>query len=212
VLFRSASTRGRIVHPQKLITSYRSFSCNTYYDPKYTNWGPVVTINDDRAEPGFVTPWHPHRNLDILGYVIEGKVNHIDNLGNNLTAEAGQVQHMWCGDEIQHSEGNTSDVANRYLQIWIKPETVADPKPYYELIDRSPYYAPLPIAFKNPSIQVNGGLLKDSIRLSHSYLLVLEGECSIGSQSLKEGDSAEIDQAVIVDPGLLSHILVFSAI
>ena len=151
----------------------------SYHDPHYMNWGPLRTINDDRAEPGFSTPWHPHYNLDILGYVISGTVHHVDNLGNDVTANPGQVQHMWCGSEIQHSEANDSSETNRYLQIWIKPESGADPNPYYELVDRDPYYAPLPMAFKNTHIQVSGGLLRDSIQLTNSYLLVLEGSCNI---------------------------------
>jgi len=207
---RKNDTRGYVVHPEKLITSYRSFSCMSYQNPNYNGWGPVITINDDRAEPGFTTPWHPHRDLDIISYIIKGEMIHEDNLGNKLTAKVGQLQHMWCGDEIHHTEGNPGTETSRYLQIWIQPGFVCTEKPYYELVERDMNYGILPIKWKNPNIVVSGGILNDTITVSNSYVLVLEGSCTVADRTLEEGDSCELLESVTVVPNGYTHLLTFT--
>jgi len=214
IKIRHNSERGcRTPENLPLLTSYRSFSFEDYQDPIYINWGPIKTINDDRAQPNFVTLWHEHKHLDILSYVVKGQVYHKDNLGNELVAQAGQVQHMWCGDGIWHSEANTSTEPNRYLQIWIMYEvqdTPADMTPAYKLINRSPTFAPLPVKLANPDITVYAGVMEDNvINDSIAYLLVVEGACRINGEVLEEGASAELYEQVTIERIGPTHIILF---
>ena len=208
---RPANTRGKVKPPRTgLLISYRSFSFEGYQDPRFNKWGPIKTINDDRTQPGFVTTWHEHKNLDILSYVVRGEVYHKDNLGNELVAKAGQVQHMWCGNSIWHSEANKGTVENRYLQIWImhdNPEP--DPTAKYTLVDRKEEFSKLPIEYANKNIEIWAGLCDDGFDTQSSYLLVLEGSCTVGGILLNEGDAVEISDPVTVLAIDRPHLLLF---
>jgi redox-sensitive bicupin YhaK (pirin superfamily) len=208
---RPNNTRGRVRPPRTgLLTSYRSFSFEGYQDPRFINWGPIKTINDDRTQPGFVTTWHEHKNLDILSYVVRGEVYHKDNLGNELIARPGQVQHMWCGNGIWHSEANKGTETNRYLQIWfMHNELAVDPAAKYELVTRNKEFSQLPIKFKNPNIQVWAGDFEGSFTTQNSYMLVLEGECLVNGELLTEGDAVETVDSVTVVSHKAAHLLLF---
>ena len=206
---RPANTRGRVKPPRTgLLTSYRSFSFEGYQDPRFINWGPIKTINDDRTEPGFVTTWHEHKNLDILSYVVRGEVYHKDNLGNELIARPGQVQHMWCGNGIWHSEANNGTETNRYLQIWIMHDELAvDHIAKYELVTRSKEFSQLSIKFKNPNVQVWAGEFTGSFVTQNSYMLVLEGNCTVDGELLEEGDAVETVDSITVISHNSAHLL-----
>ena len=119
IIHRPASTRG---NPRAdWINSYRTFSFSGYFDPQYTNFSHLQTINDDRVQPGGHVPIHEHKNMEIFGYVVEGVCRHTDSHGNTLDIPAGAVQRMSTGSGIKHTEGNASDKPNRYLQLWIRP-------------------------------------------------------------------------------------------
>jgi len=191
--------------------SQRSFDFEEYQSGEYFNWGPVVTINDDRSQQGFITAYHEHKNLDILSYVVAGRVQHHDNLGNELVAHAGQVQHMSCGTGIWHTESNPGPEANRYLQIWIHP-TGYNPgwRPQYTLLDRPPGFAVLPVKLKNTRLEIRAGVL-DGVHTvdAWSYLLVLEGQCQVDEFTLAEGDSLDITRACEIQ-GQGAHLLLFT--
>lgn len=211
---RRNSERGYIPHSrlgENNFESYRSFSFEGYRDPQYDCWGPIRTINDDRAQPGFITRYHEHVGLDILSYVVKGQVHHNDNLGNELQAKEGQVQWMSCGTGIWHTEGNTSNETNRYLQIWIMPKGIAPVwEPKYELITRQPGFAQLPLQLKNDELSVWAGNLEQPMGIRNSYLLVLEGSCKVGDTVLNEGDSIDTeDDYVMIEPIGAPHLLLF---
>lgn len=211
---RKHETRGVVQSPRTgKIISYRSFDCMSYRSPEYPSWGPIDTINDDRTNPGFITTWHSHLNLDILGYVIKGKVHHVDNQGNDVVASQGQVQHMWCGSGIWHTEANDSEQDNRYLQIWIRPDHKSNEEPFYELVNRDKNFNRLPINFKNSSIEVWAGNLTETITLNNiCYLLVLEGNCFVNEIELNEGDAVDVDQEIIVKSNDNAHIILFKLV
>lgn len=114
---RPANTRALM--ERSWIKSYRTFSNNDYYDPRYVNFSSLQVINDDTVQPGFHTPRHLHQNMEIFGYVIDGPCRHADNLGNAVDIPGGAVQRMSNGAGIYHTEGNPSDKPIRYLQLWI---------------------------------------------------------------------------------------------
>lgn len=211
---RPNSTRGRVDCSRLGEDNYlsqRSFDFEEYRSGIYLNWGPIITINDDRTQPGFITAYHEHKQLDILSYVVRGQVHHKDNLGNELQAQVGQVQHMSCGSGIWHTEGNTSKDPNRYLQIWIMSNQLNfDWEPKYTLITREPGFKKLPAEFKNTKIEVWCGNLEEPYDVDClSYLLVLEGNCSVDEFDLQEGDALEITKPATISAKDRAHVILF---
>ena len=210
---RPANTRGYIPTSRLGLDnyqSYRSFSCMSYQDPNYINWGPVVTINDDRTKPGFVTAWHEHKGLDIINYMISGTCRHRDDKGNDYTAQAGEIQHFWCGDSIWHELSNESTEPARYLQIWIQPTLIENSTATYQNLCREEGFAPLPIKFKNERIEVWAGNLDQNCITQNSYLLVLEGSCTVNGVQLNEGDAVDLFmEQGFIEPISEPHLLLF---
>lgn len=210
---RPANTRGYLDKSWKNednYKSYRSFSCMSYQDSNYNNWGPVVTINDDRTKPGFITTWHEHIGLDIINYMVSGECRHKDDKGNDNIAKECQIQHFWCGPSMYHTLSNTGQTDNRYLQIWIMPDNIDNSPMTYQMIDRQYGFDKLPINFKNSKIQVYAGELTDVLYLdTTSYMLVLEGSCKINDIQLSEGDAMDVDMFSEVHPDGKTHIILF---
>jgi quercetin 2,3-dioxygenase len=98
------------------------FSFAEYYNPRNINFGVLRVINDDLIAPktGFDT--HPHRDMEIISYVVDGELTHGDSMGNQKTVSRGHVQYMSAGTGVLHSEYNHGDKILRMLQIWIFPD------------------------------------------------------------------------------------------
>jgi redox-sensitive bicupin YhaK (pirin superfamily) len=130
IAIRRAQERG--VTRTGWLDSRHSFSFGQYRDPKHMGFGPLRVINDDRVTPGAGFPRHPHDNMEIVTYVLEGALAHKDSLGAGSVIRAGEVQRMSAGAGIEHSEFNHSQTEPvHFLQIWIKPEAY-DIRPSYE--------------------------------------------------------------------------------
>lgn len=109
-------------HKLDWLESRFHFSFAEYYDPERMGFGPLRVWNDDIIQPGTGFPMHPHRDMEIITYVRRGAISHEDSLGNKGRTEAGDIQVMWAGTGIIHSEFNLEDDDPTTLfQIWIEP-------------------------------------------------------------------------------------------
>ena len=102
------------------LSSYWHFSFDHYQDPQKMNFGPLRVFNDDVIQPGTGFGFHPHRDMEIVTYVIDGELEHRDNQGNTGVIQPGEIQRMSAGSGILHSEYNHSkERPLRLLQLWI---------------------------------------------------------------------------------------------
>jgi redox-sensitive bicupin YhaK (pirin superfamily) len=130
VTIRRAEARGRT--RLGWLDSRHTFSFGDYHDPAQMGFRSLRVINDDLVMPGMGFGTHPHRDMEIITYILEGALRHEDSMGNGSVIRPGDVQRMSAGTGVRHSEQNASDRERVHLlQIWVLPHTVGL-EPEYE--------------------------------------------------------------------------------
>jgi len=218
IVKRPADTRGNPRAP--FINSYRTFSFPSYYDSRYIHYSDLQTINDDRVQYAWQVPWHEHKNMEIFGYVIEGSSHHVDSLGNDVEVPAGAVQRMSAGCGISHTEGNTSNTPNRYLQLWIRPnEFDTEPQHNWHQFTREEKLNKFCNITEKLSIKqaarLLAGIFTDNYSFNldnnrHYYLYMVTGTAIVNNLDLIEGDGLSYDNESILtisNPNELEIIL-----
>src|ERR687884_1961543 len=120
IRIRPGEERGRTL--LDWLDSRHTFSFGDYYDPEHVHFRSLRVLNDDRVAPGAGFGMHPHRDMEILTYVLEGALEHRDSLGTGSVIRPGEVQRMTAGTGVRHSEYNASkESAVHFFQIWIEP-------------------------------------------------------------------------------------------
>jgi hypothetical protein len=193
------------------LSAYWLFSFDRYYDPDNLAFGPLRVFNHDTIAPGGGFGTHPHREMEIVTYVLEGALRHKDSTGGQGVIGAGEAQRMTAGTGVAHSEYNaSSERPVRLLQMWVWPAE-AGLAPSYEQKRFAPEQragALLPIASGQgvgEAVKVHQDVtfyvstVRPGDHLSHelkperrAFLYVIEGEITINGQLLNSGDQARI--------------------
>ena len=129
ITIRPSAERGHANHGW--LDTHYTFSFSDYFDPRQMGFRHLRVINEDRVSAGEGFGMHPHRDMEILTYIVDGELSHRDSMGRGATIKRNDVQRMSAGTGVMHSEVNQSDKPVHLLQIWILPEAKGL-KPSYE--------------------------------------------------------------------------------
>ncbi len=212
------------------LQSRHSFSFGEYYDPGYMGFGPLRVINDDRVAPGGGFPAHPHRDMEIISYVLDGALEHKDSLGTGSVISPGDVQRMSAGTGVRHSEYNASSKEPvHFLQIWIIPEREGV-KPGYEQKNfgaaekRGKLRLIASHGGRDDSVAIHqdadlyATLLEAGETVSHTlnaergaWVQVARGSIAVNGQKLEAGDGMAIEGAgdLRLEAGASAEVLLF---
>lgn len=191
------------------LDTYHTFSFDTYFDPKHMGFRHLRVINEDRVQPGRGFGTHPHRDMEIITYVLEGALEHRDSMGNGSVIRPGEVQRMTAGTGVAHSEFNHSKSGVVHLlQIWILPEKKGLTPGYEQrefkaeekqgrlrlLAGRSGDAGALTV---HQDVQLYAALVDPDQQVTHrlkpgrhAWLQVARGAVTLNDISLKAGDGA----------------------
>jgi redox-sensitive bicupin YhaK (pirin superfamily) len=228
ITLRPARERGHAEHGW--LDSRHTFSFADYHDPKHMGFRALRVINEDRVAPGQGFGTHPHRDMEIISYVLDGALEHKDSMGTGSVIRLGDVQRMSAGTGVLHSEFNASKSAPvHFLQIWILPDRAGLPPGYEQ--------KSFPAGERNNQLRLvaskdgRGGALTVHQDVSlyaalldagatvrhplapgrHAWVQVARGAVDLGGKRLSAGDGAAVsDEAEIaLQAQEASEVLVF---
>lgn len=195
------------------LDTYHTFSFDQYFDPAYMHFRSLRVVNEDRVKPGQGFPFHSHRDMEIITYILSGALEHRDSMGNGSVIRPGDVQRMTAGKGVSHSEFNSSaDEPVHLLQIWIVPST-RNLEPGYEekAFTSADRQGKLRLIASNDGrdgsvtihqdASVYASLLNDGEKAEHmlgenrfAWIQIAKGEVRVNDVVLKQGDGASIKE------------------
>ncbi|MGH8744681.1 MAG: pirin family protein [Burkholderiales bacterium] len=225
---RKSAERGYFDHGW--LKTYHSFSFADYFDREYMSYGSLRVINEDFVQAGKGFGTHPHRDMEIITYILDGQLAHKDSMGNGSVIKRGDVQRMSAGTGVTHSEYNASQMeAVHLLQIWILPASNGI-KPGYE----QKYFSDAEKTGKlrlvvspdgrDGSVTIHqdaymyAGLLGQGKELSHTlvsgrrvYLQLARGALTLNNKRLEAGDGAKVtgEKTITLIASVNSELLLF---
>jgi len=213
---RKSQERGHANHGW--LNTYFTFSFADYYDPKHVQFRTLRVLNDDRIAAGAGFPEHPHRDMEIITYVLEGELTHRDSMGNGSAIRPGDVQYMSAGTGVTHSEFNASKSEPAHLlQIWMLPERkglkpVYGQKTFAESEKRGKLRLVASPEGRDGSVTVRqdnelyatvlgkGESVRHELKRDrHAYVQVARGSVKLNGKELQEGDGAAISEEKAVE-------------
>ena len=213
---RKSNERGHADHGW--LDSHHTFSFANYHDPAHMGYRSLRVINEDRVAEGRGFGAHAHRDMEILTYVLSGKLAHKDSMGHTELLGPNEIQKMSAGSGVVHSEFNGSDTEpTHFFQIWIEPKTRGTAPAYeqlkFEAEEKHNRFkllaSPTPepgAATLNQDAKVSVAELERGHKLEydlgtsrHAWLHVIRGEVSVNGKSLSTGDAVAIEQEQKLD-------------
>lgn len=207
------------------LKSQHSFSFGSWHNPDYMGVSALRVINEDRVEPHTGFGRHGHDNMEILTYVLSGRLTHQDSMGNKGQINTGEWQLMSAGSGITHSEMNEADEPVHFLQIWLFPN-VKNAEPTYQQAYLNPDETPnqwhtvvSPGAESPLSIRQNayvsalalkaGHSCRTEPKLNTSYVHVIKGKVRLNGECLYGGDGVALEGSANIDADENSHLIWF---
>ena len=224
---RRSGDRGHFDHGW--LDTRHTFSFAGYHDPAHMGFRTLRVINEDRVAPGGGFPTHPHRDMEIVSYVLEGAIEHEDSMGHGSVIRPGDVQRMTAGTGVTHSEYNPSDTDPlHFLQIWIIPAERGLAPEYEQKTFPTDVDGELRLVAsgdgRDGSVRIHqdvdlyrarlpeGGEARHELRPGrHAWLQVVAGDLTTGEVRLEAGDGAAIsdERALDLRAGSAAHFLLF---
>jgi quercetin 2,3-dioxygenase len=208
---RRAEQRGHANHGW--LDSHHSFSFADYYDPAHMGFRGLRVINEDRVAPGRGFGAHPHRDMEIISYVLDGALEHRDSMGNGSIIRAGEIQRMSAGTGVRHSEFNASKHEPvHFLQIWIIPARRGlEPSYEQKLVPEAERAGTLRLVVdpegRDGAVKINADarlyatLLDAGERVEHvvaagrhAWIQVARGVIDVAGETLRAGDGAAVSE------------------
>jgi hypothetical protein len=222
---RPSEERGHAEHGW--LDSRFTFSFADYFDPEHVQFRSLRVINEDHVAPGKGFGMHPHRDMEILTWMLDGSLEHRDNMGSGGVIRPGELQHMIAGTGVMHSEFNPSTTKPAHLlQIWITPERKGL-KPAYEQLEfhdadlRGQFHlvagpaAPVTIR-QDANLYIarldEGADAKHALKSGrHAWVQVARGSIRLNGKDLNQGDGAAVSKEteVHVEAKHPSEVLLF---
>jgi redox-sensitive bicupin YhaK (pirin superfamily) len=208
IQIRPSEERGHAEHGW--LDSRFTFSFADYYDAEHVQFRSLRVINEDRIAPGKGFGMHPHRDMEILTWMLDGSLEHRDSMGSGAVIRPGELQHMTAGTGVMHSEFNPSQTNPAHLlQIWILPERNGL-KPEYEQLEFSDAElrdkfglvagprAPVTIR-QDANLYIarfdKGSQASHQLQAGrHAWVQVARGTVSLNGKQLKQGDGAAVSK------------------
>jgi len=203
------------------LDSRHSFSFGRWHDPERMGFRSLRVLNDDRVAPGGGFPTHPHADMEILTYVLDGAIAHRDSMGHRTELRAGELQRMTAGSGVTHSEFNASDDAPlHFLQIWIVPEREGL-EPSYEqqpiagdglvlAASRNGRDGSLTVHQDADVYVLDGGSARHELRAGrHAYVHVATGHAVVNGEDLAAGDAVELGGEAALELDAHGKLLLF---
>jgi len=227
IQIRKSNERGHANHGW--LDARHTFSFADYYDPEHTHFRSLRVINEDRVAPKMGFGMHPHRDMEIVTYVIGGALRHRDSMGNTAVMRGGDVQRISAGTGIMHSEVNESETDPVHLlQIWIMPDH-KNAKPAYAeksfaKVETGQLHLITSKTGRDGSIPINqdadlyvaklnqGENLKHTFTAGRSgWLQVIDGELKVNGESISNGDAVAVSktETVTISAVKPAHFLFF---
>lgn len=196
------------------LDSRHTFSFASYYDPRHMGVSELRVINDDWVSPGMGFETHPHRDMEIISYVLEGRIEHKDTMGFHTVLKAGDVQVMSAGTGVLHSEFNPSSTDDlNFLQIWIRPATTGTQPAYYErnFADATGVTLLASSDAREGSLRVNQDISLYKLKLTQQreqleisaqrtwYLHIARGAMVVNGETVFAGDGITVQGETLLD-------------
>jgi redox-sensitive bicupin YhaK (pirin superfamily) len=229
LVFKDHKKMGRSEH--SWLTSIHHFSFANYYNPDNVQFGCLRVVNDDSVMPGMGFDTHPHKDMEIVTYVVDGEITHADSMGTKGTLKRGEVQYMSAGTGVLHSEYNLGDKQLRFLQIWFLPDANNHTPNYgdyrFKWEDRQNKWLPIATYKKNKKseaplkihtdVNIYASYItkgNDSVfkvgKNRQAYLVLIEGKADVNLTKLSEHDALEIvEEDITIKTGSFAHVIIF---